>query len=126
MLAMLRSVGELHRHSRRLDRRGRVFLEDNPCAQRAYGRIGNTIVLVLRKPCGAKSSPLQRAVSNEPGLRDRGGTTAGSRGIGGILVTSRSGNLNTARKKRQARPKIKCRLRAKNGVPTASPKSSGS
>jgi hypothetical protein len=51
---MLRSVREVHCHSRRLDRRGRVFLEDDLRPQRANGRIGNTTVLVLRKPGGAK------------------------------------------------------------------------
>jgi hypothetical protein len=63
MLAVLRSVVELHHDSRRLDRRGRVFLEDTLCAQRAYCRIRNTIALILRKPCSAKEKRCGDAAS---------------------------------------------------------------
>src|SRR5580693_3655083 len=54
MLALLRPVGEMQRHGRRLDRRAPIFFEDNPRAQRAHGRVGDAIVLVLREPGSAK------------------------------------------------------------------------
>jgi hypothetical protein len=49
MLALLRPVSEVQRHGHRLDRCARIVFEDNPCAQRAHGRVGDEIVLVLRE-----------------------------------------------------------------------------
>jgi hypothetical protein len=62
MLTQRRPISQTQRHGRRLDRRGRVFLEDNLCAQRADRRIGDAIVLLLREPGGAKEQRCGDAV----------------------------------------------------------------
>jgi hypothetical protein len=51
---LLRPLGEVQCHGRRLDRCARIFFEDNPCAQRPHGRVGDAIVFVLREPGSAK------------------------------------------------------------------------
>ena len=44
ILALLRPLGEVQCHGRRLDRCARIFFEDNPCAQRPHGRVGDALV----------------------------------------------------------------------------------
>jgi hypothetical protein len=44
----------VQRYGCRLDRHLRIFFEDNLCAQRAHGLVGDAIVLVLSEPGSAK------------------------------------------------------------------------
>src|SRR3954452_19829801 len=69
MLAILRPAGEVHRYDRRLDWYGRVFLEDDPRAQRAHRRVGDATVLVLRQAGGAEQERNRDAVLQaDPGV----------------------------------------------------------
>jgi DNA polymerase-4 len=64
VLALLRAVSKVQRQGCRLDRRLRIFVEDNLCAQRAHSRVGDAIVLVLSASVsGAKRARNSRQAS---------------------------------------------------------------
>ena len=62
-------MGEVQYDGRQLDRRHRVFLEGNLCAQRAHRRVDDAMILVLREPGGAKEQRYRDAVLQaDPGV----------------------------------------------------------